>query len=123
MYFQPYIYICISLHGEVAVLVKRCYTQTDTLKPWDGPYYRMGPSKNTVRPLVTEFEKKQVDFEQIHSAKLVSLHPQIAHLSNLFLTLPTPRNHETYGNQPSTGESPGPPLTRHQSRPPLNVKK
>ena len=48
MYFQPYIYICISLHGEVAVLVKRCYTQTDTLKPWDGPYYRMGPSKNKV---------------------------------------------------------------------------
>ena len=29
MYFQPYIYICISLHGELAVLVKRCYAQTD----------------------------------------------------------------------------------------------
>ena len=28
MYFQPYTYICISLHREIAVLVERYYAQT-----------------------------------------------------------------------------------------------
>ena len=57
---------------------------------------------NTVKAVVTEFEKKQGEFEKINSSKLDTLHDQIVQLSTLVLSVPKPSSSKSRDQLPKT---------------------